>query len=137
MSEEWSQFGILIGLGEPPSGSVVPPITNATLGSTGIELPQCLVGSCVPSLTCSEVRSIWPAQRKSIRREREFRWMKEHGEELRRLAGQWIVLEGDEMIAHGHDPVSVVREARSKGVRKPFVYRIEGSRPKGIVCLGL
>ncbi len=70
-------------------------------------------------------------------RERELRWLREHRNELQRLSGQWIVIEGQTLVASGFDPVEVVREARRKGVRVPFVRRIDESRAKGTGEIGL
>jgi len=58
-------------------------------------------------------------------RSRELAFQQAHPEALRRLAGQWVVLEGETVIAHGNEPVRVVSEARSRGVRIPYVFFVE------------
>jgi hypothetical protein len=40
-------------------------------------------------------------------RQREQAWRQTHGDILRGYAGQWLVLEGEEVIAHGDDPALV------------------------------
>ena len=69
-------------------------------------------------------------------REREDAWCRSHPEILRSFAGQWLVVEGEEVIAHGQDPAQLVAEARAKGVRIPYVFYVEASRPN-VARLGL
>ena len=64
-----------------------------------------------------------PPERNHRARELEFR--NSHPEAFQPFAGQWVVLEREDIVAHGHDPVLVVAEARSKGVRIPYVFRVE------------
>lgn len=58
-------------------------------------------------------------------RVRELEWCSTHRDELRQYAGQWVVLEGEEVIAHGRDPSVVVAEARARGVAAPYVFYVE------------
>lgn len=58
-------------------------------------------------------------------RSREVAFQEAHPEVLRPFAGQWVVLEGETIIAHGDDPARVVSDARSKGVRIPYVLFVE------------
>lgn len=69
-------------------------------------------------------------------REREDAWCRSHPDILRRFAGQWLVLEGEEIMAHGQDPAQLVKEARAKGVRIPYVFYVETPHP-GVVKMGL
>lgn len=70
-------------------------------------------------------------------REREDAWCRAHPEVLKRHAGQWLVVEGEELVAHGEDPASVVRRARDRGVVAiPYVFFVEPPR-RGVVKLGL
>lgn len=55
----------------------------------------------------------------------EQAWRHANQEKLRALAGEWIVLEGEELIAHGSDPARLVTEARAKGVRVPYIFFVE------------
>lgn len=70
------------------------------------------------------------------RRARELAWRRAHENELQAYAGHWVVLEGEEIIAHGEDPASVVEGARAKGVDVPYVFYVEEYRP-GVVLMGL
>lgn len=46
-------------------------------------------------------------------RDRELEWRRTHREALCNFAGQWVVLEGDAIVAHGTDPQQTVIEARA------------------------
>jgi hypothetical protein len=58
-------------------------------------------------------------------RSRELEWLWTHKEVLQQFAGQWVVLEGEKIVAHGNDPLQVVTEARAKGVQVPYIFRVE------------
>jgi|SRR5712691_11058709 len=78
------------------------------------------------------------AVRSSIRkREQELLWLRTHKHELSTLAGQWIALDGDTVLAAGPDPVDVIRQAKSKGVRSPFLHRVEDDREIRRARMGL
>jgi len=55
-------------------------------------------------------------------RAREQQWVAEHRDEY---MGQWIALDGDRLIAHGHDARAVYTSAREAGITVPFVVRVE------------
>jgi hypothetical protein len=73
----------------------------------------------------------------SIRRTRELRWLAEHAEELAGYAGEWIILDGDELVAHAPDFLQALAEARRRGVRVPFVERIPSDQPAAGSSMGL
>lgn len=77
------------------------------------------------------------AAKSASRHERELSWLAAHRDQLRTFAGEWIVMWDDEIIAHGRDPLEAVRQARTRGIKNPLVYRVEGERPKGVGQLGL
>lgn len=55
---------------------------------------------------------------------RENEWLKQHQDEYR---GQWVVLDGDRLIGHtavASEVKAFVEQARSEGVRAPFVKLI-------------
>jgi predicted DNA-binding antitoxin AbrB/MazE fold protein len=58
-------------------------------------------------------------------RSREIAWRRAHEQELRALAGQWVILEGEELIANGPDPRALVVAARAKGVHVPYLFLVE------------
>ncbi len=57
-------------------------------------------------------------------RTRELEWRRTHGEVLRNFAGQWIVLEGEEIATYGKDPQQVIVAARAKGIRVPYIFYV-------------
>jgi hypothetical protein len=74
-------------------------------------------------------------RRESGHRRREAEWRAAHQRELEeRYAGSWIALDADRILAHGPDALAVVREARTKGVRSPYVFLVEAQR-KGVAWL--
>jgi hypothetical protein len=69
-------------------------------------------------------------------RERELEWRRTHVETLNSLANKWVVLEGDQVVAHGDDPLEVVKEARSKGVQTPYIFFVD-QKSENVVQMGL
>lgn len=69
-------------------------------------------------------------------RKRELEWRRTHAEVLKSLENEWVVLEGEEIIAHGDDPVRVIEEARSKGIRTPYIFFVE-PQSEDFVSIGL
>lgn len=48
-------------------------------------------------------------------------WIAEHREEY---LGQWVCLDGDNLISHGEDAVEVHAEAKGIGIKIPFVVQV-------------
>jgi|GEM_PF-1480457 len=69
-------------------------------------------------------------------RNRELEWRRSHVETLRSLENQWVVLEGEQVVAHGKNPVQVINEAKSKGVRTPYIFFVE-QKTENVVTMGL
>jgi hypothetical protein len=69
-------------------------------------------------------------------RQREQAWRQTHDDILRGYAGQWLVLEGEEVIAHGDDPADLVSQARERGISSPYVFFVEPVEPD-VVRIGL
>jgi hypothetical protein len=55
---------------------------------------------------------------------RALQWIEEHKEEF---DGQFVVLDGDKLIAHGTDSKTVYDEARAKGYNSPFLKRVKAN----------
>ncbi|MCI0663336.1 MAG: hypothetical protein L0220_19910 [Acidobacteria bacterium] len=51
-----------------------------------------------------------------------LRWLNEHRDEY---IGLWIALDGNQLLAHGIDLLSVATEARAKGVKYPLLHFVE------------
>ena len=58
---------------------------------------------------------------------RAKRWIAEHRAEY---LGQWVALEGDQLISHGPDALEVDAAARAAGIKFPFVVHIVEEEPK-------
>ena len=69
-------------------------------------------------------------------RRRELEWCRTHVTELAHFAGEWVVLEGEEVIAHGRDVGRVVAKARRKGVKVPYVFYVQEPGSTRVVHLG-
>jgi hypothetical protein len=69
-------------------------------------------------------------------RKQEIEWRRTHAEILKSFENEWVVLEGEEIIAHGDDPVRVIEEARSKGIRTPYIFFVE-PQSEDFVNIGL
>jgi len=54
--------------------------------------------------------------------EREQRWLSEH---QREYIGQWVALDGDQLLSHGKDLNRVFDEAQAQGVNASFTAFIE------------
>lgn len=69
-------------------------------------------------------------------RRREQEWRRTQGDVLQNYAGKWLVLEGEEIIAHGDDPADLVSKARQRGIRSPYIFFVEPAQPD-VVKIGL
>jgi Family of unknown function (DUF5678) len=69
-------------------------------------------------------------------RSRELSWRRAHEQKLREFVGQWVIVEGEELIAHGPDPAPLVAAARARGIRIPYIFFVEPSG-ENTVRLGL
>ena len=69
-------------------------------------------------------------------RNRELEWRRINVETLKQYENEWVVLEGEEIVAHGRDPVLVINEAKSRGVRTPYIFFVE-QKTENEVMMGL
>ena len=65
----------------------------------------------------------------------EMRWLGSQNELRARLGGQWIAVQGENLIAHGHKLIEVLDEARSKGVEHPFAICLPESHEEDVVVI--
>jgi hypothetical protein len=63
-------------------------------------------------------------------RSREQQWIAAHRDEY---LGQWLIVEGDRLIAHGPNARTVYDEARDTGIEAPFLIHVKPAdeRPFG------
>jgi hypothetical protein len=54
-------------------------------------------------------------------KEVERAWIDAHRDEY---LGQWVALDGDNLIAHGTDPRGVYEEARAQGITAPYLVHV-------------
>jgi hypothetical protein len=57
-------------------------------------------------------------------REREMRWFADE-QNRAKYGGQWVALDGDQLLSHGEDLRRVYEEAKAKGVESPFTGYID------------
>ena len=69
-------------------------------------------------------------------RTRELEWRRTHTETLRSYADQWVVLEGEQIVAHGTDPLHVLAQARATGIRTPYIFYVEAPN-ENLIKIGL
>ena len=69
-----------------------------------------------------EIETNEELQRRSKKFRQALQWIDEHKEEF---DGQFVVLDGDQLIAHGTDSKTVYNEARVKGYKSPFLKRVK------------
>ncbi|HUY28456.1 MAG TPA: hypothetical protein VMV27_13665 [Candidatus Binataceae bacterium] len=73
----------------------------------------------------------------SAHRGRELNFCAQHPEAFAELVGQWVALEGETIIASGLVLATVIAEARKRGIKVPFVFRVEPPARPGHGNLGL
>lgn len=58
-------------------------------------------------------------------RSREYAWIKKHGAAY---SGEYVALEGEQLLAHGPDGAIVLTTAQQTGVAVPFLIRLDNSQ---------
>lgn len=141
-----------LGLTAVASATPIPSLKSSRLGvPLLVELNSVGIGENIPAFETTVLYGgAWDSCYKTwalptpqpvaatpnVGRSRELRFRETHRELLRSLAGQWVCLEGDSLIAHGPAGVQVVETARARGVRAPYVFRVPDD-PPGAVPIGL
>ena len=59
-------------------------------------------------------------------RTREAAWLAQHQEAY---AGQWVAVEGDQLLASGPDPLPLYAAAKQQGVQTPFIVHVLAEDP--------
>lgn len=59
-----------------------------------------------------------------VERARELHYFDTRPELERQLVGEWVALDGDELISHGSDLDEVLQRAEDAGHPNPFVTRV-------------
>lgn len=71
-------------------------------------------------LTEKEAKNI-ELEMKNERFRLSMQWIQENREEF---DGQWVALDGENLLAHGADGKKVHAEAQAKGVKTPLMHRV-------------
>ena len=58
-------------------------------------------------------------------REVELQWRRANREVLRRYVGQWLVLDGQRIVAFDPSAAEAIKRAREGGIDVPYVFRVE------------
>jgi hypothetical protein len=93
--------------------------------------PAYVIHSLIPSAVFN-----LPVSRAGGYRTRELEWRRTNSQALRPFAGQWVALEGEEIISHGPDPVAVANQARARGITTPYIFYVE-SLARDVIRIGL
>ena len=54
----------------------------------------------------------------------EHRFIEEHPEAFEPYIGEWVVLEGASIVAHGPVPAIIADEARALGIKVPYLLKV-------------
>lgn len=57
-------------------------------------------------------------------REKELRWLQDHQDQLEKLQGKWIAIEGDTLVAEGDSFDAVYENTKKKGIEIPFIFLV-------------
>jgi hypothetical protein len=69
-------------------------------------------------------------------RDVETEWMNNHPEELRKCAGEYVVIEGRRIVAHNKDAAVAVQTAKRQGIKLPFIFFVEPPLPPNTYRIG-
>lgn len=72
-----------------------------------------------------EVRRLKQEVIRSPIRKQELAWIREHESELSRYAGEWVVIEKNNLIAHNKNYDQARQSAIDKGITIPCIFLVE------------
>ena len=61
----------------------------------------------------------------SLHRAVEQRFIEEHPEAFEPFVGEWVVLEGTSIVAHGPEPAIIADKARALGINVPYLLKVQ------------
>jgi hypothetical protein len=67
----------------------------------------------------------------------ENEWLNAHPEELRKCAGEYVIVEGRRIVAHNRDAAVAVQTARRLGITSPYIFFVEPPLPPNTFRIGL
>lgn len=65
----------------------------------------------------------------------ELKWRETHPKELAKYTGEYVVLEGTKIVAHGTDAGAVVNTARKQGIPSPYIFFVPPKLPSNTVLM--
>ncbi|HVN28058.1 MAG TPA: DUF5678 domain-containing protein [Candidatus Binataceae bacterium] len=69
-------------------------------------------------------------------RQIENEWLQKHPEKLRACAGEYVMVEGEEIVAHSKEPADLARVARQRGIKIPYIFFVEPPLPPNTFRIG-
>jgi hypothetical protein len=66
----------------------------------------------------------------------ENEWLNRHPEELRKCAGEYVIVEGKEIVAHGKEPAELLEIAKRRGIKIPYIFFVEPPLPPNTYRIG-
>jgi hypothetical protein len=66
----------------------------------------------------------------------ENEWLNKHPGELRKCAGEYVIVEGTEIIAHGKEPAELFEIATRRGIKIPYIFFVEPPLPPNTYRVG-
>lgn len=69
-------------------------------------------------------------------RDRERAWCRDHADALRAFCGEWVILEGEQVVGHGRDPSPLIAEAKRQGIKIPYIFFVR-EPDDNVATLGL
>jgi len=123
--------------GTGSTGMSISPIPSTAIGFSANPVASQLLdirvtlASLWGAPTTKEARKV-----PTPRRTRELHFRETKRDLFISLAGQWVCLEGETVVAHGSNVAKVVEETRRRGVQVPYIFRVS-DEPEGSVRMGL
>jgi hypothetical protein len=82
------------------------------------------VGRAISYLESLAREAATPDAPQKRHRQDESEWMATHQDVLNAHRGEWVVIEGSQMIAADPDYMTARNQATAAGIKVPFIYRV-------------
>ena len=97
--------------------------TDQLTAQEKMQLAHLLLEKAKPSLTPHS--SNGDSQNKENKQDRQLQWLKTHRDEY---AGQYVALDGDQLVVTGKTIMIAREQAKKKGVLNPFLVRLTSEK---------
>ena len=98
--------------------------SRATWSSPGAEIARLRAIHLAQTEAAETATEVLPTPESSGFRQIEMSWLFSEPEQLREYCGQWVVVEGEQIIAVGNNQAEADALARERGVAVPFVVYV-------------